>query len=139
MEMAVILGALILLFSVVIYFLNYRRMRAIAMSRQGSTICTYARSFDYRNVDTTIIREVYRHVQAWAGQYKGIPFPIEADDCFNDVYSMDEEELDDVYLQIAQKLGISTENPEANPYWNQVTTVKNLVLFLHHQPKIKVF
>ncbi len=47
------------------------------------------------------------------------------------------DDLDDMYVDIAQKLGISTENPEANPYWNRVTTVKNLVLFLHNQPKIK--
>ncbi len=47
------------------------------------------------------------------------------------------DDLDDMYVDIAQKLGISTENPEANPYWNKVTTVKNLVLFLHNQPKVK--
>lgn len=113
-------------------------MRSIALSRSDSDICRYARSFDYRNVDTKIMREVYHHVQEWAGKYEGIPFPVEADDCFDEIYKMDSDDLDDIYFVIAQKLGISTENLEANPYWNKVTTVKNLVVFLHNQPKIKV-
>lgn len=113
-----------------------RRMKAIASHRKNSSLCTYARSFDFRNVDTRIMREVYIHVQAWAGKYDGVPFPVEADDCFNEIYNMDEDELDDIYFDIADKFAISTENPESNPYWNQVTTVRNLVMFLHHQPKM---
>lgn len=83
------------------------------------------------------MREVYNQVQAWAGNYEGVPFPVEAGDCFNEIYNMHPDDLDDMYFEIAQKLGISIENPEANPYWNQVTTIKNLVLFLHNQPKVK--
>jgi acyl carrier protein len=136
MEIIVIVGILILIGSC-IAFLHYRHLRSIALSRSDSDICRYARSFDYRHVDTKIMREVYNHVQEWAGRYEGIPFPVEADDCFDEIYKMDSDDLDDIYLDIAQKLGISTENPEANPYWNKVSTVKNLVLFLHNQPKIK--
>jgi len=83
------------------------------------------------------MREVYNHVQAWAGKYEGVPFPVEADDCFKEIYKMHPDDLDDIYLEIAQKLGISTENPELNPYWNKVTNVKSLVLFLQNQPRVK--
>ncbi len=136
MEVIVIVGILIFIGSCVA-FLHHYRMRSIALSRSDSDICRYARSFDYRNVDTKIMREVYNHVQEWAGKYEGIPFPVEPDDCFDEIYKMDADDLEDIYLDIAQKLGISTENPEVNPYWNKVTTVKNLVLFLHNQPKVK--
>jgi hypothetical protein len=83
------------------------------------------------------MRSVYEKVQVWAGKFDGVSFPVEANDCFNETYAMDAEDLDDIYSEIAEELGISMENPEANPYWNQVTTVKNLVLFLHNQPKLK--
>lgn len=136
MEIIVIVGILIFIGSC-IAFSHYRHLRSIALTRSDSDICRYARSFDYRNVDTNIMREVYNYVQEWAGKYEGIPFPVEADDCFDEIYKMDTDDLEDMYADIAQKLGISTENPEANPYWNKVTTVKNLVLFLHNQPKVK--
>lgn len=112
-------------------------MRMLALGRKKSTIFLYARSFDYRNVDTGIVREVYNQVQAWAGKHEGIPFPVEADDCFESVYKMDPEDLDDMCIDIAKKLGISIESSEANPYWNKVATVKDLVLFLHNQPKVE--
>jgi hypothetical protein len=134
MEIIAILAGLIFIFSGVAFW-HHRRMRYIALGRKNSDICRYARSFDYRAVDTKIMREVYNHVQAWAGKYEGIPFPVEADDCFNEIYNMHPDDLDDIYLEIAQKLGVSTEDPELNPYWNKVTTVKNLVLFLHNQKK----
>ena len=136
MEIIVGFGILIFIGSCIAFW-HHRRMRSIVLSRSNSDICRYARSFDYRNVDTKIMREVYNHVQEWAGKYEGIPFPVEADDCFDAIYKMHSDDLDDIYLDIAQKLGISTENPKANPYWNKVTTVKNLVLFLHNQPKVK--
>lgn len=136
MEIIIILCGLIFICAGVAVW-QHRRMRAIALARKSSDICRYARSFDYRSVDTKIMREVYNHVQAWAGKYEGIPFPVEADDCFDEVYKMHPDDLDDIYLEIAQKLGISTEKPELNPYWNKVTSVKNLVLFLHNQPRVK--
>lgn len=136
MKIIVILGIVITLF-LAVSFWNHRRMRSIALNRKNLTICAYAKSFDYRNVDTKIMREVYNHIQAWAGKYEGVNFPVEANDCFNETYRMDPDDLDDIYFEIAEKLGISTENPQSNPYWNQVTTVKNLVLFLHNQPKVK--
>ncbi|MFZ6817067.1 hypothetical protein [Undibacterium sp. Ji22W] len=136
MEIIIIFGIAIIIFAS-ISFLDHRRMRSIALNRKTSTICTYARSFDYRNVDTKIMREVYNHIQAWVGKYEGIGFPVEASDSFNETYKMDPDDLSDIYFEITGKLGICTDDPTSNPYWNQVTTVKNLVLFLNRQPKIK--
>ena len=110
-------------------------MRKLARGRGEANICAYARSFDYRSVDTKIIREVWNELQSCLGKYDGKPFPIQANDMFEETYKLDPDDLDDVYWAVANRLGIDTENPESNPYWNKVTSVKNLVLFLDNQPR----
>ena len=115
---------------------NDRRMKNIASERGESNICKYARSFDYRKIDTEIIREVWNEIRKCLGDYDGRPFPVEADDIFEKTYNLDPDDLDDVYWAVADRLGIDTKNPESNPYWNKVTSVRNLVLFLHNQPRL---
>lgn len=88
--------------------LDARRMKKIAKERGQPDICTYARSFDYRNVNTKIMREVYNLVQDWVGKYDDVPFPVKSDDSFDSLYRMDPEDLDDIYFEVADKLGIST-------------------------------
>lgn len=117
--------------------IEHRRMKKIAVERGEPNICEYARSFDYREIDTKILREVWNELQECLGKLEGKPFPIKADDMFKDTYNLDPDDLDEVYWAVADKLGIDTENPENNPYWNKVTSVKNLVLFLHNQPRLK--
>jgi hypothetical protein len=39
-------------------------------------------------------------------------------------------------FDIAEKLEISTEEPEKNAYWNKINTVMDLVLFLHNLPRV---
>ncbi len=125
------------LFIVVLMIIDYYRMRKIARNRGKPDICTYARSFDFRNTDTKVMREVYHSVQEWVGRYDGTPFPVQSEDSFKHLYNMDPDDLDDIYLEIAEKLGISTEEAEKNPYYERVETVKDLVLFLNNQPKLK--
>ena len=115
---------------------DHYRMRKISRERGEAYICKYARSFDYRNTDTKIMREVWNEVQTCLGRYDGKPFPVKADDLISGTYNMDPDDLDEIYWAVADRLGIDTENPENNPYFNQVTTVKNLVLFLQNQPKV---
>lgn len=115
---------------------DHYRMKKIALSREKANICGYARSFDYRNVDTKIMREVFEKVQKWAGSYKDKPFPVLAEDSFDDLYKMDPDDIDDIYWEVAEKLGISTDRAEDNPYYNKVKNVKELVLFLNNQPKV---
>ncbi len=136
MKVLLIIIGIIVFLSVIGAIWNYYRMKKIALKRGEPDICSYARSFNYREVDTKIMREVFNHVQKWAGKYEGIPFPVKAEDCFDKIYKMDPEDLDDIYLDIAKKLGISIEHPEKNPLWNKIKTVKDLVLFLHNQPRI---
>ncbi|MET1257046.1 hypothetical protein [Aliikangiella maris] len=122
---------------VMVSIIDKKRMTKIALERGEPNICEYARSFDYRKVDTKIMREVWNEVQECLGKYNDKYFPVKADDVFEDVYKIDTEELDYIYWAVADRLGIDTEEPESNPYFNKVTTVKNLVLFLHHQSRSK--
>ncbi len=110
-------------------------MSKIAVERGAPNICNYARSFEYREVDTKIMREVWNELQSYLGKYDGKSFPVEADDLFKETYNLDTDDLDNVYWAVADRLGIETEDAEANPFFNKVTTVKSLVLFLHNQPK----
>lgn len=50
---------------------------------------------------------------------------------------MDPEDIDDIYFDVADKLGISVEDAEKNPFYERVNTVKDLVLFLDKQPRLK--
>ncbi len=135
MEIAIIITASVILILVLMIY-DHRRMKKIAFDRGEADICKYARSFDYRKIDTKIMREVWSEVQACLAKYDGKPFPVKSSDLFKETYHLDADDLDDAYLAVANRLGINTENPEKNPYWNNVTSVKNLVLFLHNQPKL---
>ena len=135
MEIFIIIIAISLMI-VVNMIWNQYRMKKISLRRGEPDICTYARSFDYRKVDTQIMREVFNAVQEWAGKYEGIPFPVKADDCFDELYKMDPDDLEDIYLEITEKLGISIDMPETNPYWDKVNNVKDLVMFIHYQKDV---
>jgi hypothetical protein len=132
---ALIVIGVIFVIAAILSIVNHRRMRKIARGRGEANICAYSRSFDYRSVDTKIIREVWNELQSYLGKYDGKPFPLQANDMFEETYKLDPDDLDDVYWAVADRLGIETENPESNPYWNKVTSVKSLVLFLDNQPR----
>ena len=118
----IIIGIIIL--GVIYTFFDHQRMKKIAIERGEPNICEYARSFDYRDVDTKILREVWNELQDCLGKYDGNSFPIQADDLFDSTYKIDPDDLDEAYWAVADRLGIDTEKPEGNPYWNKVTSVK---------------
>ncbi|TDF34657.1 hypothetical protein EYS14_23150 [Alteromonadaceae bacterium M269] len=124
-----------LLFFSISSFIEHRRMKKIALGRGQANICEYARSFNYRVVDTKIMREVWNEVQLLLGKFGGEPFPIKADDKFEETYRIHPDDIDDIYWDVADRLGIETGNVEVNPYFEQVATVKDLVLFLDAQPR----
>ncbi|WP_415881286.1 hypothetical protein [Neptuniibacter sp. QD34_54] len=135
MEDLYIIGAIIILM-LSLSVLEHFRMKRLSNERGEADICEYARSLEYRNVDTKIMREVWNELHLWLGKYDGKPFPIETEDTFESTYNMDPDDLDEIYWAVANRLGIDTEHPENNPYFDKVTSVKNLVLFLHHQPRV---
>ena len=111
-----------------------RRLRAWAQARPGESICTFARSFDMRAVDTWVIRAVYEQLQAClAHDHAG--FPVRASDALVKGLLDDADDLDlDLVFEIAQRTGRSLESAERNPLYGKVTTVRDLVVFFNAQP-----
>ena len=117
--------------SVVMDIVNNRRLRRLADQRSGETICHFARSLDYRRLDTKIMRAVYEGVQPYL-----IPaFPIRASDDLDQTYRIDREDLDELAYEIAGRCGRSVDGFEQNPYYGRVSTVSELIEFLCAQPK----
>lgn len=109
--------------------IDARRERRLAAERVGESTCTFARSFDFRRVDTRVMRAVYEGVQSY------VRFPIRASDHLTKDLRLDDEDLSlDIIPDIAHRTGRSLDGYEANPYYGQADTVGGLVHFLASQP-----
>lgn len=116
-------------FIVVVMTLSQRRRdRHIAEARRGESICTFARSFECRTVDTWIIRSTYDELS--------YAFPVRACDRFQQDLRFADEDLDDSGNRIARRCGRSMVRCEENPLYGKVHTVRDLVMFLNHQPLV---
>lgn len=96
--------------------------------RVDATICHFARTFERRSVDTWILRATYEQLSESHGQ------PIRADDHLLDL--LDAEEIDFDVAELAARCGRSLDQPAANPFYENLTTVRDLVRFLDHQPML---
>ena len=102
------------------------RLRA---SRPGESLCTFARAFARRSVDTRILRAVHDEV-GWVG------IPLRPSDRIEEDLRLDLEDVSDDLDDLAARAGRSLQGHEANPLWGRVETVGDLVAFLHHQPSL---
>src|SRR5204863_4255363 len=92
-------------FTVLILFVHIYdqiRVRRLMKQRHGETICQFVRSFDYRRVDTKIIRATYEYLSHW-NKVKAQPFPVRASDTIDKIYGIAEEDLDDFAKEVANK------------------------------------
>ena len=105
-------------------------------NRQKDSIGTFSRHFEFRKIDTWVIRAVYEQLQNYLSSEKE-NFPIRpSDDIFIDLKIDDEDFEYDLVEEIAQRTGRSLENAESNPYYGKVNIVENLVYFFNEQPKV---
>lgn len=112
-----------------------RWLRSLVASREGESICGFARAFPRRSVEPLLLRAVYEVLQEQMG---GTPVPVRAKDRFAADLRLDPDDLDEVYWEVADLCGYQTEGGERNPLWGKVETVADLVHFLHHQPRVMV-
>jgi len=120
-----------LLFPIIIVVMTVfhrRRDRRTAETRRGESICTFARSFDCRTVDTWIVRATYDELS--------YAFPVRASDRFQQDLRFADEDLDDSGGSIARRCGRSMARCEENPFYEKVHTVRDLVMFLNRQPLV---
>jgi hypothetical protein len=109
------------------------RLRVLAEARSGESICKFVRSFERKEIDTWVVRAVYEQLQQYLGGT--IPVPIRATDRLTEDLPIDTEDLEmDLMVQIAQRTGRSLTRTTANPYYDRVRTIGDLVLFFNAQP-----
>lgn len=103
--------------------------------RENDSICTFVRHFEFRQIDTWVIRAVYEQLQNYMNNEKE-DFPIRATDNVFEDLMIDEEDFEyDLVEEIAQRTGRSLENAESNSYYGKANIVENLVYFFNEQPK----
>lgn len=112
-----------------------RHFKSLLKDRDNDSICTFSRHFEFRAIDTWVIRAVYEQLQNYLnGEKEG--FPIRpTDDVFKDLMIDDEDFEYDLVEEIAERTGRSLENAESNPYYGKANIVENLVYFFNEQPK----
>lgn len=106
-----------------------------AKDREGHDIGTFARSFDYRKVDTWVIRAVYEQIQTYISS-ETTKIPILAQDNLCDDLDIHADDLElDLMDEIAQRAGRTFEDCENNPYYEKIETVSDIVFYFCSQPK----
>ncbi len=110
------------------------RLTSLAALRSNESICTFAKSFNTREVDTWVIRAVYEQLQNYL-EASYPQFPIRADDQLDGCLITDPDDLDlDLAKEISMRTGRSLESAKDNPYYANIKTVRDLVLFFNAQP-----
>ena len=127
--------ALIVIASIVGGFLHRRAMRRLSSARDGEGICEFSRSFERHQVDTWILRAVYEELSKFF-QDNGYGLPLRADDRLEEDFTMDSDDLDDIVADIAYRARRSLDDTEKNPFYGKIKSVRDLVNFLEHQPKL---
>lgn len=110
-----------------------KKLNRLAEKRDGECICTFARQFDCRSVDTLIIRAVYEEVSGYSDSTVA-DFPVRAEDRLEEDLYIHPDEWDSMAFSVAHRTRRSMENTNANPLWGRVKTVGDLVFFLTYQP-----
>ena len=109
------------------------RMRRWAAERHGDSICTFARAVPRPERDAWIIRALYEELAPYA-RIGSIQVPIRPSDRWREDLAIDAEDLGDVVVAVAERVGRTMEGCEANEYFNRVRTVADVIAFLRRQP-----
>ena len=114
-----------------------RRLKNLAASRSGEDIGTFARAFDRRNepFDPHVVRAVWDALQPYA-KFRGGSVPIRPTDRIDEDLGIDWDDIDmGLAQEVADRVGRSLENIEANPLYGRVSTVGDLVRLISSQPR----
>jgi hypothetical protein len=62
--------------------------------------------------------------------------PLRAEDRLLDDLELDDEDLDEIFIDVAKFCNLSIVSTESNPLYGKVITVRDVVEFLRHQPTL---
>jgi hypothetical protein len=111
-----------------------RRLRRMAAERTGDSICTFARSLDFRHLDTQVIRATHEELQ----RHYGGSFPIRTTDRFDEDLQMDRDDLSDIFISVAKRCGRDLQFTETWPKDRRVETVADMIHNICDLPKSHV-
>jgi hypothetical protein len=114
-----------------------RARLAALLAKRGSDagLCSFARCFDLRVVDSWVVRAVYEELE-YHCRGEGIEIAMGADDDMQKDLGIDPEDLDmDIATSIASRTGRTFDAYKANPYYGNTNTPRGLVLFFNAQPR----
>ncbi len=135
-EMVFVLVGIIAVIFAIGYFSSENTteyFEALYRTREDEDIGTFARSLDYRNTDTWIIRAVYEELNSELPCDKTIP--LHPSDNLKEDLKLDDEDLEFVLERIFARADISDEAIEKNPFYTKMETVADLVAFCDYQQK----
>ena len=104
-------------------------------TRDEESICTFARSFSTRHVDTWVIRAAHQEIQQLVKSYMPA-FPVRASDSLLNDLHVDSDDVEDLLVGIAARSGYSLDETESNPFYGKVEKVRDLVLFINAQLRL---
>jgi hypothetical protein len=129
------LGALTLI-TIVAEQKRTMRLRGLAQDRQGEDIGSFARSFDRRDgsqLDAWAIRSVWNALVPYT-ESKGRRVPLRPTDRFEEDLGIDPDDIEELVSQLVEQCERIPGNWKANPFYESVTTVGDLVRFVSAQP-----
>ena len=130
-----VIGASLILGLLVLFNVSeHRRLARLAADRRHESICTFARSFPRRSIDTWVIRAVHEGFQPYCRAYGGLTLPLRATDRIDEDLRIDPDDVDDLADEIAVRTGRSLDDAEMNPYYGRVETIADFAAFIDRQP-----
>nr|WP_086938731.1 hypothetical protein [Thaumasiovibrio occultus] len=115
----------------IVVWRHYRKLQRIAHQRGKPSLSSFTEELathsPSRTLSPAVINAVFEATQQWLNR----PFPVSAFDSFDDTYQMDTDDLEELYGDIANTLGIDAST--TNLTVATIETVQDLVLLLDAQ------
>ena len=114
---------------------SLRRRQRLMEQRPHDSICTFARSFDCRVVDTWVIRATYEGLQY---SLDAPDLPIRATDRLDDLYDLYDIDPDMFAFdadEIAERCGRTLDGAVDHELFGHVETVRQFVTLLNDMPR----
>jgi hypothetical protein len=127
----------IALVSLVLNARSARALRALAVDRAGEDIGTFARALDRRapEFDPWVVRAVWDELQHCV-RYDDRRLPLRPSDRLVADLRIDPDDLEDMAIDVARRVGREDSDWAANPMCGRVTTVAEFIQLVALQPRV---
>jgi acyl carrier protein len=114
-------------------FRRRRRLAQLAATREGESLCTFARSFDDRAIDTWVIRAVFEELRPYC-KFGKRTLPLRANDHLANDLFIDSDDLVETMFDIEARTGRWLDDQQLVASPPKIQTVRDLVMFFTTRP-----